>query len=157
MGTTSSESGATAMATPVPDELLFGHRMNADKAFSEQVAHSEFSRGEWELIMSVISFEIDDPQDPENASLLPVVDELDRALQAAKEVPGANDPYSREGGSSGGVIDRITGLFGGESKTTGDRRGEAEALVGEYAQVLEAQLKEQAAWATLCEESRSTD
>lgn len=157
MGTPSSEYGAAAMTTPVPDELLFGHRMNADKAFSEQVADSEFSKGEWELIMSVLSFEIDDAQDPANASLLPVVDELDRALQAAKEVPGVQDPYSSEGRSSGVVIDRISGLFGGASKQIGDRRAEAEALVDEYAQVLEAQLKEQAAWATLCEKSRSTD
>lgn len=145
------------MATPVPDELLFGHRMNADKAFAEQVTASDFSRGEWELIMSVIGFEIDDPQRPDDASLQPVVDELEQALHAANEVPGAHDPYSLEGGSSDGMIDRITGLLSGESTGPGDRRAEAEALVDDYAQVLEAQLKDRGAWATLCEESRSTD
>ncbi len=87
----------------------------------------------------------------------PVVDELEQALHAANEVPGAHDPYSLEGGSSDGMIDRITGLLSGESTGPGDRRAEAEALVDDYAQVLEAQLKDRGAWATLCEESRSTD
>lgn len=141
------------MATPVPNELLIGHRMNADKAFAGRLNESDFSRTEWDLIMSVVSFEIDDPEKPETANLRPVIENLDDAIAAADEVPkdDTSGPYSSGDTSSEGLFDRLTGLFSG-GKSSGDRRREAEALVNEYTATLQEQLKEHDRWESVCEQ-----
>lgn len=146
------------MTTPVPNELLIGHRMNADKVFASRVAESRFSRAEWDLIMSIVEFEIDDPSDPETAKLLPVTDDLDDALAATDEIPtvNASDPYSAGSPQSESFLDRLTNWIGRFSLDD-ERREKATVLVNEYAATLQGQLRQRDVWDELCEECQTRE
>lgn len=146
------------MATPIPDELLVGHRLAVDQEFAERLHESEFSSMEWDLIMSTVSFEMEEPDDPEAAAIVPNVEELPAAISAIEDLPdagpGVHGGPDRAGGS-GGIVDRLTsrfGITGDEGPTSPDaRRRAATALVTEYAEVLQIHLKQQRAWTALCD------
>ena len=138
------------MSTAVPSDQLIGFRMAADQSFNDRVLESQFSSAEWELIMSVISYEIDDPSDPDDAELVPVLDKLDDALSASRELK-AIDPYegATGGRSGGGILDRLLGALRGDSSQA-DRRRDAEALVLEYTAFLEGIMRSRSEWESIC-------
>ncbi len=146
------------MATPIPDELLVGHRLAVDQEFAERLRESEFSSMEWDLIMSTVSFELEDPGDPETATIVPNVEDLPAAISAIEDLPdtghGSHGNPER-GGDASGMVDRLTSRLGFDrtegSSSPDDRRQAATALVTEYAEVLQIHLKQQRAWTELCD------
>ncbi|MFW6449119.1 MAG: DUF5799 family protein [Halobacteriota archaeon] len=145
------------MGEPVPQEWLVGHRMAVDQEFARRVHDSGFSTAEWDLIMSVVSFELERPDDPESASLVPDAAELPKAVAAAEEIPrghpgGAGAPPDR---GTDGFLSRITDSLGiGDGSGRGSREErvrEATTMVSEYAEVLQIHLKQRNAWTDLCE------
>lgn len=139
------------MADPVPSERLIGYRMTADKSFASRVQESSFSSAEWDLIMSVVDFEIVAASDPDEAQLQPVLDRIDDAIAATAELPPV-DQFGQPTQStpSDGLLDRLLGLLRSTDDRDDERRHEAEALVSEYAAFLEGLLREDDAWADLC-------
>lgn len=147
------------MDASVPDELLIGHRMYVDNEFNPRVLESNFSNAEWDLIMSVVSFRVDGPEDPESATLYPVTKGLPDAIAATDElhdihtVPNA-PPTDASGGRIDVLVDRIKDVFGLDSynrRSQDERLQAARSLVSDYAEVLEIHLRQQSQWANLCE------
>ncbi|MFP4590049.1 MAG: DUF5799 family protein [Halobacteriales archaeon] len=142
------------MATPIPHEWLVGHRMAVDREFVGRVHESAFSTAEWDLIMSVVSFELENPRDPEAARLVPAAEGLAEAVAAADEIPSGY-PGAPASGDGGGFLSRITGGLGVGGRSGRDSREErvreADTMVTEYAEVLQIHLKQRHAWADLCE------
>lgn len=146
------------MSDPVPADRLIGHRMNADRSFADRVHESGFSPTEWELIMSVVTFEIVGADDPDDAELHPVLDDLGDAISAIKSIP-STDPYASagaQGRSGGGFLDQLRGLLSsGEDDER--RHQEAQALVNEYTAFLEGLLRQDSVWDDLCAEIHATE
>lgn len=139
------------MAAPVPNERLIGYRMQADQSFASRVREAGFTSSEWELIMSVVEFEIVDPSTPADAEMRPVMDELDKAIAATDQLSSSN-PYEEQpddGGIAAGFVNSLRGRLG-LSESTGVDRDKAVMLVSEYAALLEGLLRQESAWADLC-------
>lgn len=147
------------MGSSVPDELLIGHRMYVDNEFNSRVIESNFSNAEWDLIMSVVSFRVDGPEDPESATLYPVTEGLPDAIAATDELHEIHTaPHPTPSDTAGGridvLVDRIKDVFGLDSynrRSQDERLQAARSLVSEYAEVLEIHLRQQSQWADLCE------
>lgn len=139
------------MPEAVPEDHLLGHRMAVDQDFAQRLAKSSFSSGEWDLIMSVVSFAIEEPGDPAAATLVARADRLDDAVAAADEVPEADHGLagSPGRGDGAGLVERLRGLLGG-SAADDEREADARALIDDYADRLEAHLRERGAWTELC-------
>lgn len=127
-------------------DLIVGARMTVDQEFARRVAESQFSRQQWNLVMTAVEFEVESPGDPERArivadtSKLPaVMPELD-AVDAAMGGPGAGGPDR-----SGGLLDGIRNFLGGDGGDDG-RQAAAEALAQEYAAELQAHLESTGRW-----------
>lgn len=141
------------MSQPIPSEWLVGHRMYVDKEFQGRLLESGFTSSEWDIIMSVVSFAVEGPHDPEGAHLRPVLDDLPAAVEASEGIPeplAETDPRA----GRGGFLDRVSGILGraaGGGDSRDDRIEAAETLVGEYTEVLEIHLKQQGLWQELCE------
>lgn len=147
------------MATPVPSDRLIGYRMNADKDFADRVRESSFTSSEWELLMSVVSFEIDGPEDPDSAELRPELEGLDQAIDAMSELPDAN-PYEQAPSSTSSAFGELFAGLKGLLDRGGDRtdqRQEATSLITEYTAFLEGLIREREAWADLCDEVATAD
>lgn len=140
------------MGVAVPADRLIGYRMRADQSFADRVHASAFTTAEWELLMSVVSFEIDDPSDPDSAELVPELSDIDDALAATDELPDAA-PYQSgtPGGPAGGFLGALRDRFGLDDRGAVDRREEAAALIREYTAFLEGLIRDDGAWSSLCE------
>lgn len=146
------------MPTPIPDELLVGHRLAVDQEFAERVRDSEFSSMEWDLIMSTVSFELSDPGDPENAAIVADLEGIPKAINAIEDLPDAGPGVGGGPASAGGnqgIFGRISARLGLDESVGSSSRDEriqaANALVTEYAEVLQIHLKQQRHWQELCE------
>lgn len=142
------------MAHPVPEDQLIGHRMAVDNEFSSRVIDSQFSHGEWDVIMSTVTFEIDRPDTPEEATLQPTLDDLDAAIAATEEMPSIDSfgALSEPADASTSLLDRLRSVLGGGGHSTDreGRRADAQALIEQYAEVLEIHLKQRSAWTKVC-------
>ena len=134
-------------------DQLAGARMQVDQQFNDQVRESEFSNQQWGLIMTAVTFEIEDPGDPEQATLVAnteqvpqILPELDNIPQGMGGAPGGRDS------SSDGLFSRIRGLFSGDSDGVDDDQLEAALrLVEAYTDQLQTFLEDQGRWEELCE------
>jgi hypothetical protein len=128
---------------------IAGERMELDREFNDQVEASEFSRQQWGLVMTAVEFEIENPDDPEEARIvantanLPaIMDELDRIAEASPPGAGGGATSGGGGGLLGGVKDAL-GLGGGGED---ERLAAAERLAEEYAERLQAKLESKGRW-----------
>jgi len=139
-------------------DRLAGARMQVDKRFNDRVLDSRFSNQEWGLIMTAVGFDIEDPGDPGEATLVAQTDHLEDIvgeLDSIQQQMGGS-PQQVDSGNSGGLFGSLRRLFGG---LTGDAGGSddrekldaATTLVEEYAAELQQFLEEQGRWEDICE------
>jgi hypothetical protein len=138
-------------------DAIVGERMTVDNEFNDRVTASRFSSQEWGLIMTATEFEIENPDDPEDArivadtsSLPAIMPELENVRSQVAAMGGAPGGDGGGGGSGGGLVDSIKGalgLGGGGSDGPSDEEMEAaERLVQEYADELQAHLEDVGKW-----------
>jgi len=141
-------------------DQLAGARMQVDQQFQETLEASEFSNQEWGLVMTAVDWEMESPETPEEASLvadtskLPdVIPELQNIQQGMGGSPMASDNSSSSGGVLGRLGEFLPGLGGGSAESgeaDETKVNDAEALVRNYTEVLQAHLKEQDRWEDIC-------
>lgn len=128
-------------------DRIVGDRMAVDRQFGERVRESEFSNQEWGLVMTATEFEIEHADDPDRARIVADTEHLPRMMPELEKVRTQMGPGGGDGGSSGGgVLDSIRGALGMGSGTDDDRLADAERLVQEYADELQAHLEENGKW-----------
>lgn len=147
------------MANRWTDHVV-GERMTVDQEFTSEVMNSEFSNQEWDLIMSAVEFEIEDPDDPENArivannekvaTIVPELDDINAQMQAMGGAPAGGD---RDGGS-GGIVDSVKsalGMGGGGDDEPDEQRIEAAGeLATRYGEELQSHLESKGRWEEIC-------
>jgi hypothetical protein len=138
-------------------EIVERERLAVDNEFAAEVAESRFSRSEWGVIMTVVEFEVRDPEDPERARLVGDTSRVESVLPQIEKVgqgpsmgaaptpdPDGGPNGSDDSGSGGGFLDRVLSLLGsGSDDTVLDA---ADELVQAYAETLQAHLEEQGKW-----------
>lgn len=147
------------MDASVPDELLVGHRMYVDNEFTQRVLESGFSSAEWDIIMSVVSFRVHAPDEPEEATLYPAMDGLPDAIAATDELPDFQtvqhtQPRQRSGGRVSRFVTQLReslGLDFAKKRDRHERVQAAEKLVSDYTEVLEIHLRQQSRWDDICQ------
>jgi hypothetical protein len=146
-------------------DRLAGARMQVDKEFSDRVMASEFSNQEWGLIMTAVEFDIRNPGNPETAELVANTNQVEQIIPELGNIPQgmggapAGDQQSR-GDSGGGLLDQIRGFLTGEDtggQSDEETLAEASQLAEEYADELQAFLKEEGRWETLCESAAASE
>ena len=139
-------------------DYLAGARMQVDQQFSDQVRASEFTSQQWGLIMTAVEFEIDDPGDPDQATLVANTDnvetimpELD-AIERQTAGMGAGGGRGQSTGTGGSLLGRIRSYFasGSDDGVDGEQYEQAVALVDQYTTQLQALLREEDRWQELC-------
>lgn len=143
-------------------DRIVSERMSVDQEFSPRVENSRFSSQEWSLIMTATEFEIEQPEDPEQARIVANTDNVDSILPELENVRsqmgamGAGGQAGGDGSSSGGgVVDSLKsalGMGGGSSGGSYDAEREAaETLTQEYAEELQNRLEANHRWESVCE------
>ena len=135
-------------------DSLAGARMQVDRQFESRVGDSGFSSQEWGLVMTAVEFEVANPADPERAEMYADTDQLDQIVpelqRIQREMGGAPTPVD-EGSGGGGVLGSIRDMLGGlasnrDGQSDSERLAEAEVLVQDYADELQAYLEKQGRW-----------
>ena len=138
-------------------DRIVGDRMAVDREFADRIENSQFSRQEWGLVMTATEFEIQSPEDDEQAQLvadtekLPaVIPELDRisSQAGAMGAGGGGGSSGRSGGGDGvfGSIKSALGLGSGGSGNDDETIEAADQLAQEYAAELQGRLENQGKW-----------
>ncbi|WP_225333797.1 DUF5799 family protein [Halomicrobium urmianum] len=131
---------------------IAAERMELDSEFNDRVEASSFSNQQWNLVMTAIELEIESPDDPEAAQIVPdtsslptIMPELDRVEQQSMMGGGGADAGggSSGGGLLGGVKDALgLGSGGGDD----ERIEEAEDLAEQYCERLQEKLESSGRW-----------
>jgi hypothetical protein len=136
-------------------DRIAAERMSVDQQFNEHVEASSFSSQQWNLVMTAVEFEIENPQNPDEArvvantsKLTSVMPEMDRIEQQSPMGAGGGSGGSSGGGIFSGVKAAL-GLGGGGSKSA--RKEEAAQLAQQYAEKLQEELESKGRWKTICE------
>jgi len=142
---------------------VVAERMAVDQEFNDRVRASEFSSQEWSLVMSATEYRIEDPSNPEGASIVvdreatnleAIMPELENIQEQMNALGGAGGGKSDVGGSKGGLFDGVKsalGLGGGASGTDYEARAEtARELAGEYGRALQSHLESKGRWEEIC-------
>jgi len=127
-------------------DRIVGERMRVDSEFEDRVEASSFSRQQWGLVMTAISFEIEDAADPENARLVADTSNLANVMDEVATIDERSQ--MRGGDDSGSLLDSVKDLLGvGDADAeTDELRAEAESLTMEYAEALQNRLEENGRW-----------
>jgi len=137
---------------------IAAERMQLDNEFNEHVTASSFSNQQWSLVMTALEFEIENPDDPETAEIVPntsnlptIMPELDRIAQQGPMGGGGQSGGGSGDGLLSGVKDAL-GLGGG-----GDERlEEAETLANQYADRLQEKLEANGRWSSVCQQAQQS-
>lgn len=125
-------------------DQIVSERLTVDRAFQDRVQASSLPNQAWDLVMTAVEFEIEDPEDPEQARIVADTSRLESVLPAMEEVESSMGQRGSSG-ASGGIIDRIRSLFGGNGAGS-HLRQESERLAGEYANQLQEELESTGRW-----------
>ncbi|PSP21880.1 hypothetical protein BRC61_05480 [Halobacteriales archaeon QH_10_65_19] len=146
-------------------DRLAGARMQVDQQFNDRVLNSQFSNQQWGLIMTAVEFEIENPDDPDRATLVANTEKLDQVLPELDKVDqgmGATQAGGGRDSSDGGFLDALGDLIpgmDGDSSGGGvdaERTQAATALTQEYATELQQYLEKQGRWTAICEVAAGT-
>ncbi len=137
-------------------DMIVGDRMTVDNEFASRIESSRFSRQEWGLIMTAISFEIENPEDETDAELVADTSQLEAMMPEIENVANMGPMGAPGGGSDadggGGLLGSIRKALGlGGNGSGGDtvdqgKLSDAEALVAEYVETLQAHLESEGRW-----------
>ncbi len=139
-------------------DQLAGARMQVDQQFNDRILNSQFTNQEWGLIMTAVSFDIEQPAEPEEATLVADTDNLPQILPELENIPqgmgGAPQPDT--GSSGGGLFSGIRNALGLGGDSGGDsvdqeKLAAARELTEEYTAELQSHLEEQGRWEAVCE------
>jgi hypothetical protein len=145
-------------------DIIVGDRMAVDQEFAQRVSDSQFSRQEWGLIMTAVEFEIENPDDAEQARVVAdtskveqVMPELENVRNQMNAMGGAGGGGGQSGG--GGIFSSVKdalglGGGGGGSGVDQNRLDAATRLAEEYAGELQQRLESQGKWAQVREAAR---
>ena len=138
-------------------DRIVGERMQVDQEFNEKVAASNFSNQQWGLIMTAVEFDIENPENPENArivantskveSIVPELENIDQRTGMAAQGGGGS-------GSSGGLLDGVKnalGLGGGGGGVDREQLAAAEEMAQLYARDLQDKLQSRGKWDEICD------
>lgn len=135
------------------ESQIAGERMAVDGEFSDRIGASSLSSQQWDLVMTAVQFDIENPGTPADATLVADTSRLDMVMEDVQRVGnrspvGSDDaPRQRSDSFLGGVLSTL-----GIGDSTGDDlRDEAAELAERYAQRLQAKLVENGRWSTICE------
>jgi len=132
-------------------DQIVGARMTVDQQFADRVRGSSLSRSQWGLVMTAVEFEIENPEDPETATLVADTSKLQHVLPEMANVDeqmNAMGGGSAGGSSGGGVVGKIKnalGLGGGDDDNE-ELAEESAQLAQEYAEQLQAHLESEDRW-----------
>jgi hypothetical protein len=136
--------------------------MQVDQQFNDRILNSQFSNQEWGLIMTAVEFDIEQPDDPNQAELVADTDKIAQIIPELENLPqGMGGVPTQESKSSGGGL--FSGLkdalgLGGSSGGGGideQKLQSATALVEEYTSELQTHIEQQGRWEMLCERAQS--
>ncbi|MFB6186012.1 MAG: DUF5799 family protein [Halobacteriaceae archaeon] len=137
-------------------EQIVGVRMSVDNEFADRIAQSQFSSPQWELIMTAAEFEIQNPDDPEVANIVPDTSKLPQIMDDVQSMDEMSQ-YGTPAGSSSqsGFLSSLKSMIGlGNSSGNADREA-AEQLLDEYANRLQSRLEEQGRWEEVCKKANT--
>ena len=142
-------------------DMIVGDRMTVDEEFSSRVDDSQFTRQEWGLVMTAVTFEIRNPEDEAEAEIVPDTSELRSMMPEIEKVADMNPMGARkdESGSGSGLLGSVRdalGLNSGGSSSDGtdeEKLSEAKRLVSAYADELQARLESEGRWSEVREKA----
>jgi hypothetical protein len=138
-------------------DRLAGARMQVDQQFNDRVRNSQFSNQQWGLIMTAVEFDIENPGNPADATLVARTDNVEKILPELDNIQQGMGGLQRQNqrSSGGGLFSQLRSyLPGGKDTSDGhdaDQLDAATALVEEYTTELQAYLKEEGRWDDICE------
>ncbi|EMA42269.1 hypothetical protein C448_11051 [Halococcus morrhuae DSM 1307] len=132
------------MSTRAWQDRIVGDRMTVDQEFTDTVESSQFSRQQWGLIMTAVEFDIENPES-ESAALVADTEKLPHVMDELDDID-ARTPMAASDDSGGGILDSISGLFGGGGDDHDEQLAAAERLADRYAEQLQTHLEEQGKW-----------
>lgn len=132
-------------------DMIIGDRMTVDREFSSRVENSQFSRQEWGLIMTSVTFEIENPDDEAAAKIVADTTKLPGMMPEIEKVSEMDPMAGPHDGSKsgGGLLDSLLGalgLGGGNDDIDESRVDAAETLVTAYAEELQTHLEAEGRW-----------
>ncbi|RQG86957.1 hypothetical protein EA462_14970 [Natrarchaeobius halalkaliphilus] len=148
------------MSEPSWTDQIVGERMTVDQEFSTHIQDSQFSNQEWSLIMTATTFEIEQPDDPEQARMVANTDQVDQVIPELENIQSSMGAMGAEGGSQpsssgGGIVDSIKGALGFSGTTdSGSDEAKLEAaedLTQKYAAELQSHLESNGRWESVRE------
>jgi hypothetical protein len=140
-------------------DQLAGARMQVDQRFQETLEASSFTSQEWGLVMTAIDWDIENPEQPDEAELVADTDKLSEIIpeleNIQKQMGGAQRPVD-EGPDTSGFLGRIKRYIhdlqsGSSGESSTKRLNDAEELVNGYTLELQNHLEERDRWEELCE------
>lgn len=134
-------------------DRIVGVRMTVDRQFNDRIEASAFSRQQWGLVMTATEFEIENPDDEDEARIvantekLPsVLPEMDRIEEQMGSMGGGGG--GSRGGGGGGLFGNLKDALGlGDGRAQDDERAaEANELTQAYADELQRELEDSSRW-----------
>lgn len=129
---------------------IAGVRMELDGEFAERIQEASLSSQQWSLVMTATEFEIENPETPEEASLVANTESLPAVAEEMARVEQSHPGAGGDGGSGGGIFGKIKEALGGASGPDVDY-DEAESLADDYARRLQQKLDDHGRWVEVCE------
>jgi hypothetical protein len=133
-------------------DRVAGARMEFDSEFSEVVAASSLTNQQWGLIMTAAEFQIEAPENPEQAELVPVTENLPAVMSQVEQLGEGMGMGGQRPASGGGLMDSIKDLFGGGGGGGGSEElvQTAEDLLKQYAEGFQERLEAMDRWEEVC-------
>ncbi|WP_302080172.1 DUF5799 family protein [Salinibaculum rarum] len=140
-------------------DRLAGARMQVDQRFQETLDASSFTNQEWGLVMTAIDWDIENPEQPDAATLVAdtsklsdIIPELENIQQ---EMGGAQRPVEK-GPDTSGIFGRLKRYIHDlQSNSSGEssrkRFEDAKELVDGYTVELQSYLEERGQWEDICQ------
>jgi hypothetical protein len=136
-------------------DQMVGARMAVDQEFTEEVRASSLSNPQWGLVMTAVEFEIEHPDDPENAELVADTSKLEHVVPEMQSVDDDMAAMGGASGSAGGSGDGVVGGIksalglGSDDDDTAELEATAKDLADRYAEALQAHLEDENRWETI--------
>jgi len=135
-------------------ERVASERMAVDASFNARLSESPLTNQQWGLVMTALTFDIENPDDPERARIVPDTDAVEDVLPAVREAGGQLGAGGAGGGASNrgesiGLLGRLKSALGVGDGTDG-LEDAIERLAAEYAQRLQERLEKEGRWTEVC-------
>jgi len=137
-------------------DRIAGERMAVDQLFNDQVQASSFSSQQWGLVMTAVEFEIENPEDADDARIVADTSKLSSVMPEMERVANQSPmggPGGDSSGGSGGLLSGVKdalGLGGDDGGIDREQLAAAEELAQMYAGDLQEKLESKGKWEEIC-------